>query len=268
MARTAEGGSIRSETSGTQCIHRSFAVVRMLASGSAEGEKLVDIAATLNLSHPTAHRILKALETEGIVERARGSRRYQLGSEAAWLGLAAFNRFPITRLASPVLDRLVETVGDSVFLSVPSHNDSVYADRRFGAYPVQARRVAVGARRPLGVSVAGRTIMAYMKPERLEAVLRENADRYGDWRCTESQILCGAEGAREQGFLCSDSVVNSERRVLAVPVRDIVGHPVAAISVIAARPRLGGERISRLVPLLREAARDISTALHRQAIPG
>ncbi|QYZ69574.1 IclR family transcriptional regulator [Neotabrizicola shimadae] len=265
MAQKDEGNS-RSEASGTQCIHRSFAVVRMLASGASEGEKLVDIAARLNLSHPTAHRILKALESEGIVERARGSRRYQIGAEAAWLGLAAYSRFPITRLATPTLDRLVEAIGDSVFLAVPSHNDSVYADRRFGAYPVQARRVAIGARRPLGVSVAGRAMLGFMKDERVEAVLRDNADRYGDWRCSEQQILSGAEEVRKQGFLCSDSLVNAERRVLAVPVRDVVGQPVAALSIIAARPRLGGERMSRLVPLLRDAAREISAAVHRQTM--
>jgi DNA-binding IclR family transcriptional regulator len=264
---TAESATMkRAELSGTQCIQRAFAVVRLLAGGSPQGEKLVDIATRLNLSHPTAHRLLRALESEGVVERVPGSRRYLIGSEAAWLGLAAYSRFPITRCAAATLDRLVVDIGDSVFLAVPSHNDSIYADRRFGPYPVQARRVSIGSRRPLGVSVAGRAMLGFMNAPRVESVLRGNEPRYRQWNCPVETVLKGVEQARAQGYLCAESLVNKERRALAVPVRDVVGQPVAAISVIAAHGRLGPERISRLLPLMKQAAREVSEVLRQQQL--
>ncbi len=257
-------GSARSEATGTQCIRRSFAIMRMLASGDQDGEKLVDIAGALKLSHPTAHRILKALEQEGMVERARGSHRYRLGAEAIWLGVAPFNRCPITRYASRVLDGLVRGIGDSVFLSVPSHTDAVYADRRLGNYPVQAKRVAIGARRPLGVSVGGRVMLACMGEERMDAILRENAERFRQWNCPGEFVVNGIAKARASGFLVADSVTADDRRALAVPVRDMAGNPIGAISIIASRGRLGAERVGRLVPLLQSAAREVSDTLHHQ----
>lgn len=258
------GGSARSEATGTQCIRRSFAIMRMLASGHQDGEKLVDIAGSLKLSHPTAHRILKALEQEGMVERARGSHRYRLGAEAIWLGVAPFNRCPITRCAARVLDGLVQTVGDSVFLSVPSHTDAVYADRRIGHHPIQARRVAIGARRPLGVSIAGRVMLACMSEDRVEVVLQENAERFREWNCPNSFVLDGIAEARAKGFLAANSVTADDRRAVAVAVRDVVGNPVGAISVISSRNRLGSERVGRLIPILQAAAREVSEALHQQ----
>lgn len=258
------GAGGRNEATGTQCIRRSFAIMRLLASGDQDGEKLVDIAGELKLSHPTAHRILKALEQEGMVERARGTHRYRLGAEAIWLGVAPFNRCPITRFASRVLDGLVSSIGDSVFLSVPSHTDAVYADRRLGIYPVQARRVAIGARRPLGVSVAGRVMLAAMTDERSDAILKENDERFRAWNCPQTVITEGIAEARARGFLAANSVTADDRRVLAVAVRDVVGNPIGAISVIGARGRLGPERVTRLVPQLQAAAKDVSEALHQQ----
>lgn len=253
----------RREATGTQCIQRSFAIVRLLAGGDCEGEKLVDIAGALKLSHPTAHRILKALEQEGIVERAAGSQRYRLAAETAWLGVAPFNRCPITRLAVPTLEDLAQKTGESIFLSVPSHNDSVYADRRFGSFPLQAQRIKVGARRPLGVSVGGRVMLGFMGEERLASTLRGNAGRFAEWRCPEATVLAGVEAVRNRGYLSEDSLVDPARHVLAVPVRDVVGRAVGAISIIAPTARLKGERAMRLLPLLRSGARDIGQALGR-----
>ena len=255
----------RSDDSGAQCIHRSFGIVRFLASSPPQGVKLTDIAAKLNLSHPTAHRILKALEKEGVVERVQGSRRYTVGCEAAWLGLAAVARFPITTVAAPLLDSLSRMIGDSVFLAVPSLNDSVYADRRIGSYPVQAVGLPIGARRPLGVSVAGRAMLAFMPERDVATVLQTNASRFAAYRCSPDMVLQGAREARQQGYLCADSVTAREKRVVSVPILDMVGAPVAAISVIASRSRLPNGRLAQLLPALRSATDEIARNLSHRA---
>lgn len=256
----------RRDESGTQCIHRSLGVLRLLASSARDGLKLVDIASALDLSHPTAHRILKALEEEGVVERVLGSRRYTVGAEAAWLGLAATERFPITAVAAPVLDQLSAAIRDSVFLAVPSHNDSVYADRRVGTHPVKVTTLSVGARRPLGVSVAGRAMMAYMPDRKIDAVLTENSSRYQPYRMTPELVQKSFEDARRQGFLCADSVTARDRRAISVPVLNMAGNPVAAISVIAPISRLPEGRLPQIVPSLRAAAQEIARSLVQRAI--
>lgn len=247
--------------SGTQCIHRSMGVLRLLAGSPPDGVKLVDIAAAMDLSHPTAHRILKALEEEGVVDRVRGTRRYTIGSEAVWLGLPAAARFPIATAAAPTLDQLSKAVGDSVFLAVRSRNDSVYVDRRFGSYPIQATRLSLGARRPLGVSVAGRAIMSFLSSAKVEAILDENETHYAHYRLNRETVVEDVRKGRETGYLLAGSLTNGERRVLSAPVLDLVGSPVAAVSIIASTHRLPRERIERLAPILKSAVREISDCL-------
>jgi len=265
MTDTDNRPRTRREETGTQSIQRSLGVLRLLAGSSRQGLKLVDIAAALDLSHPTAHRILHALEMEGVVERVQGTRRYTIGAEAAWLGLAAAERFPITAVAAPVLDALSASIRDSVFLAVPSVNDSVYADRRFGTYPVQVTTLAVGARRPLGVSVAGRAMMAYMAERKIETLLSDNGPRFAPYNVTSETILGSIQTARRQGYLCADSITARDRRAIAVPVLNMAGAPLAAISVIAPQSRLPEGRLPQIVPMLRAAAQEISRNLVHRA---
>ena len=170
------------------------------------GMRLVDIAHGARLHHSTTHRILRALEQEGIVERLVNSRRYTIGSEVVWLGLGASSRFPIATAAARALDQLSEQVGDTVFLSVHSGNNSICADRRIGSYPIQVLSIAIGSRRPLGVSQGGRVILAFLPPRVAQQVIAENANRYARHDLTPGAVFENMNAARAQGYLCSDGV--------------------------------------------------------------
>lgn len=267
MAKTATKAKADAEhgddlrKNGTQCIHRSMGILRLLAGAPADGMKLIDIAAALELPHPTAHRILKALEEEGIVSRVRSTRRYIIGAEAAWLGLPAVQRFPIASISAPTLDRLSDSVGDSVFLAVRSLYDSVYVDRRFGSYPIQATRLSLGARRPLGVTVASRAMMGFMGTAKTQDILARNRSLYSIYRLDEETVIEDAARARKQGWLFAGSLTNRERAVLSAPILDLVGAPIAAISVIGSLNRLRSTRIERIAPMLKAAVREISENL-------
>jgi len=253
------------EADGTQSIHRALRVVRLLASNAASGMRLVEIAHGVRLHHSTTHRILRALEQEGIVERLMNSRRYTIGSEVVWLGLGASSRFPIATAAAPALDRLSEQVADAVFLSVRSGNDSICADRRIGSYPIQVLSIAIGSRRPLGVSQGGRVILAFL-PERIsQQVIAANVARYSPYEITPRALMENMNMARSQGYICSDGVTVKGTRVIAVPILDVAGMAVAAISVIAIRHRLPANRLPAVVESLKAAAKEISQVLPKTA---
>ncbi|HEY0212247.1 MAG TPA: IclR family transcriptional regulator [Paenirhodobacter sp.] len=258
-------GTLRQEQTGTQSIRRTFAILRVLAGGAPDGDKLVEIAQAAGLSHPTAHRILKALEHEGVVERSRGSSRYRLAVEAAWLGVAPFNRCPITRFAGPSLDLLARETGACVVLSVPSHHDAVYVDLRAGpAGRAQTTGVAIGGRTPLGVTIGGRGMLAFLGEDRIHALLIANAERFRVWHCDEVRIRADIATARDQGWLAGDSPAVPGRTEIAMPVRDIVGRAIGAISLLSPPSGMDTARVSQVLPLLRTAAQTVREALHRQ----
>ena len=269
VARTKDRRSVVSkqsaprpqEVDGTQSIHRALHVLRLLAGSAASGMRLVDIAHGARLHHSTTHRILRALEQEGIVERLVNSRRYTIGSEVVWLGFGASSRFPIATAAARALDQLSEQVGDAVFLSVHSGNNSICADRRIGSYPIQVLSIAIGSRRPLGVSQGGRVILAFLPPRIAQQVIAANADRYARHDLDPGIIIENMNMARARGYLCSDGVTVKGTRVVAVPILDVRGIAVAAISVIAVRHRLPVGRVPGVIKSLKAASKEISQVL-------
>lgn len=246
------------EISGAQTVQRAFSVLRLLASNVPSSMKLVEIVRHVDLNRTTVHRLLRALEQEGVVERTQNPRGYTVGPELGWLGLGASGRMPVRTAAAPVLDMLSEAVGDAVFLTVKSGLDSICADRRIGSFPIQVLSIAVGSRRPLGVSQGGRAILAFLDPTEAAEIIERNRARFRVLNLSGGILASTIAEARRTGYLCSDGVTVRNTRVIGVPVLDVNNRPIAAISVIAPRHRIPSARIPRLAALLTAAAAEIS----------
>ena len=165
---------------GTQSVQRAVGVLRCIASMSP-GPRLGQIAEALEIDLGTAHRIVKGLSFEGLIQRRPETRRYELGRVVYEVGLAAAPAFPLRDLCRPVLDRLAQRTGDSIFLLVRSGLDAVCLERVEGGFPVQAHTLNVGARRPLGVGAAGMALLMSLPAAEVESVLIANAERFRAW---------------------------------------------------------------------------------------
>ena len=271
----ADKSAPRTRTGGAQSIRRAIGVLRILAAGQDQGVRLADVVQSSGLNRPTAHRILKVLAEEGVVEQDPASRRYLVGSEVSLLGLARTVRVPVRAVAEPHLAQLAERIGDTVFLTVRSGADSIGVERRMGPYPVQVRAIEIGARRPLGVRMAGVMLLACMPEEEAVQVTRANAKRLAQHQLTPAKVLERVRQARARGYAYTEAGVVRGTRALSVPVFDAEGRAQAAISLAAIADRLPASRVPaiaaqmyaqaalvtrRLAQLARAAAREARPA--------
>ena len=137
---------------GAQAIRRALAILRILAAGRETGLPLADVIQATGMTRPTVHRIVHALIEEGIVEQRQKTGRYAIGNQVPELALARPSPSPLLAIAEDVLRRTSRQIGDTLFLTVRTGNDTLCVDRRIGSYPIQVLSIEVGARRPLGVS--------------------------------------------------------------------------------------------------------------------
>ncbi|EUB99185.1 transcriptional regulator, IclR family [Rhizobium sp. CF080] len=256
----------REDASGAQSIHRAMQVMRILAAEGEDGLRLTEIALRLQLSYPTAHRILKALELEGVVERAHGSRRYTIGTEMMWFGLRASTRFPIKAASAQTLDRLSDEIGDTILLTVRSGHDSVCVDRRAKSSAVHVTAAAIGSRLPLGVTPGGRAMLAFL-PERMsQSIIAANAPHLDAYNSSEISVGEYLKATKAKGYGICEGLTVRETLALTVPVFDAGGVPVAALSAITARRRMPDHRLGEVVRVLSRSAKEISNALLRSNI--
>lgn len=244
-------------TGGAQSLRRAVSVLRTLAAAQDQGARLADIAGQCNLTRPTAHRLLQVLVEEGLAERTLRSRRYVIGREATLFGIARTSAFPIRDVADPYLRHVCEATGDSTVLTLRSGPDSICVDRRIGSYPIQVMSVSIGARLPLGVGVGGLVMLAFLPNEEAAALLRRNESRLARRRISLAEITERMHAVRGNGYAFTETGVIPGTHVVAVPVFDAAGFPVAAISVSSMASRLPGSRARQIAPMLMEQARGL-----------
>jgi len=253
---------------GTQCIRRALRVLHSLAVSQEQGTRVTDIAAELGLSYPTAHRILRVLVDEGAAEQDISTRRYRIGGEIALLGFARIAHFPIKSIAEPYVRRVSEKIDETVFLTIRSRFDSVCVDRKVGSHKRKVLSIDIGSRRPLGVTVGGLALIAFLPNEQVEAIISANAKRLTQFDCTAGLLRRRVAESRERGYAYVDVGIMRGTRAVAVPVLNHAKQPVAAISMSAVTARLSSDRLPFIVDVMQEQAKLLGIHLTRIAGPG
>ena len=100
-------------------VKKAFEILRTI-SLSREDMGLNEIARTLNIAKSTVHGIISILEEVGAVKRDPFTRRYGLGLTLFELGRQVYSQIDIREIARPVMENLMETVQETVFLSMLS----------------------------------------------------------------------------------------------------------------------------------------------------
>ncbi|AIO30583.1 hypothetical protein WT72_30745 [Burkholderia pseudomultivorans] len=249
------------EHSSVRAIGRAFQVLRILALGGERGVRLTDVVAYSGLSHPTVHRILQTLISEGVGEQDVATRRYRVGPEISLLGLSRPANFPVRTAAEPYLAALANEIGDTTFLTIRAGWDSVAIERKTGSYPIKVLAIDVGTRRPLGVSIAGVMLLASMPREEADHICDMNAARLPPDGPSMDIIRARVEAARRDGYAYSEEGVLHGTRALSVPVFDEDGKTVAVIAVAAMAERLAELELPRIVKAMRTKAALITKRL-------
>ncbi len=235
-------------------LQRGLRLLRRLADAPVDGLRLSDLAAVAGETEATAHRLAKSLITEGFAEQTR-DRRYRLALDFFTLAARAENPGNLRDICRPSLIRLSATLSDTVFLLVRSGFHAVCLDRADGPFPIRSFTGDIGGRILLGLGQGALVILANLRPDEREEVIRFNLPRLMDMApIDEVWLRTEIERARATGFSATEAGVIAGTTGVAVPIFDSNGHVVAALSIGTPTERLTPERREMVVDLLRKEA--------------
>lgn len=250
---------------GTQVLRRSAQILRLMALHTKDGVRVIDVAESLELEPPTAHRLLQGLVQERLAEHDAQSRRYFLGPSLYELGLTAAPRFNLLDTLQPSIFRLAAATEDTVVATVRSGLDGICIEHRSGAFPIRTSVVSVGTRRPLAAGAGGMAIASCMPEDEAERLIQENAERLGQ---DPGKLAGRMNEARRAGY-----ALHTYRRItptitaIGIPVIGAYAQCVAGIGVIALSSRLYGKRREEVLDLLRTESAAMTKALTEYAAP-
>jgi DNA-binding IclR family transcriptional regulator len=238
---------------------------RLAEEGEVSAARLADLTGE---PRSTVYRLLTSMQALEYVEP--GSRRgtYRLGLALLRLGSAVVSRFDERQAALPVMERVHEETGETVFLCIRRGHSAVCIERIDGRW-VRSMALRLGGELPLHVGAAPRALLAAEPRELWEAYVEQEGElvAFTERTPTSRRALFRAlETVRETGVAISDEDVVLGIAAVGATIRDHRGAVCAAISMSGPRPTILGDREAQSVELIAGAAAEISRALgHDQA---
>jgi DNA-binding IclR family transcriptional regulator len=244
-------------------VHRTVALLRLLATADESGLRLKDIADSVGLPRPTVHRILASLIAEGMVERNDAAKSYRLALDLFVLAARAGNPMNLRELCRPVLLRLAGSLGETIFLLVRSGFDAVCIDRTAGLLPIRSFTRDIGGSVMLGIGQGSMAILAHLTKAEQDEVIRYNLPRMREFSGFDEAFL-RAEIARVRALGFSDGAQGLIPGMagLGVPIFTPDRRAVAALSVGSTTDRMTPERNAVIAEMLLTEARQIGAKLN------
>jgi IclR family acetate operon transcriptional repressor len=253
-------------------LDRGLSVLEHLAR-HPQGLPLTLVASELDIPLSACHRLLADLQRRGYVRQARQQGDYVLTTKVVSLGLGFLSGAGIVNVAEPLLERLAQTSGELVRLSIVDEDRLTWVAKSQGARQAGLRYDPdMGMDARLSCTSSGHAWLMTLSDERaLELVSRQGFGtpaEYGPKAPTTIRALLGfLHAARVRGYAMIDEVFAPGMAAMAAPVfrrKEVIG----VISIAGPRTRLGSERMHELAPALLAAASELGPISNASSLFG
>lgn len=252
----------KADRGGIQSIERAFAILEEIARHRA-GVSLAELSKRLGLHSSTAFHLVQTMVGLGYVRQMPDSRRYRIGRPVFALANACLDDIELTTLATPVLEALSASTGETAHFGVRSGGGEVVVVAKTpgaGAFQLTDR---VGVVRPAHATALGKALLAALPPARFERYLAQaKLTSLSPKTITDPEWLRREiERIREDGIAFDDGEFDAEIRCLAAAVHDFTGAVIGAIGVSGPLWRLSLPVLQRHSQAVKDAAASLAHAI-------
>lgn len=236
---------------GAQAALRAVRLLKLFTNERPE-MSLAEISQTSGLNKTTAHRLLKALQSEALVERNSVTNAYSLGAALMALGVQALASSDLRRRVRPLLKLLARESGETATLEVPVEDNMLILDEVTGSHVVAAAG-NVGTCWPMHATSTGKAWLAY-EPSGMERIANRLVSLTANTLTSTEQIASQFADIRRRGFAESVDELEQGFAAVATVIHGPLGDVVGALSIGGPTQRFGASRRAELGAALRRAA--------------
>lgn len=200
-----------SRTGGAQSVDRAVAILDLFLS-ERRALRLTDIAAAMELTPSTTHRIVRALVAGNLMSQDPLARTYSLGPKVLRLSQSMLSHDYILTVAQPILVAIRDATGETASLHCRIGDRRLCIAEVVSEQPIRMQS-GIGSIYPLTRGAAGKAILAFLPPPFVDAVLSvPNGDD------VPADLLDDLATIRESGYATSRGETVPGSFAFAVPV--------------------------------------------------
>lgn len=219
----------------------------VLALKRMNGAGVTELADELGIAKSTAHSHLKTLLKYEFVVVENG--RYHVGLRFLDIGETARHRKEEYQRIKNKVEELATQTDERAQFIVADHGYGVYLYRAIGSHAVQTDS-RIGKRIPLNASSAGKSILAFMPEEDVQAVIDRHGlpAQTGNTITDPDELWDELETIRERGHAINKEESTVGLRAVGVPIIGPDSTVLGALSVSGPTHRLKGEWFETEIP--------------------
>jgi DNA-binding IclR family transcriptional regulator len=260
-AATAKAPRAAKDDSRTDMVGKALGLLVLLGD-EPRGASAAELSRRAELPFSTTYRLLGSLTRDGFVDYEPDGRRYHLGLRVFQLGQRVSNHHGFAGTALPILRQVTEKTGEATILSVRDGNHHLTVNKVDGpqTFRVTSDPGHLGA---LHTTSVGKALVAFAEDaERKRLVEELELEPLTEFSITDREAFRSEiEQVRRRGYAVMDEENELGMRAVAVPVFNAQGYAFASLATAVPVFRLGLEDLVALVPVLQEAAAELSARL-------
>ncbi len=242
-------------TQSVPAVERVFAILEVLTQ-SSNGLTLRELAEVCGVPKSSVHCIVVTLQRAGYLHRNGRTSRYLFGRKLLQLANHAIGGLELRERAEPHMRALARTTRLPIHLGILEFDEAVLVAKVAYGLDGPARGGWVGKRMELHCTGIGKSLLWDWSDSELARLARERAlSRHNDNTIsTVRRLQEDLATARRLGYSLDDEEDALGLRCVGVPVRDVSGRIVAAMSVAGTTHELHADNIASVAASLRRAA--------------
>ena len=223
---------------------------------------ITQLSQQLGLYPSSVHRMMDTLKYWGLVEQAPHTQEYTLGLKVVELGMAKLRQLDVFKEATPLLKQIAKHFDETVNLAVMDQGEVIYLDKVESTRIVKAI-LYPGLRAPFHCTAIGKVLMAFQpksvrsKMIKVKKLTRYNQNTITDQEELEKELI----KIRATGYGLDNGEHVEEVHCIAVPIYNLHGRVIAAISISVPAFRMTSEKKKEMITFMKKKALEISRRL-------
>ncbi|MBN1627947.1 MAG: IclR family transcriptional regulator [Deltaproteobacteria bacterium] len=236
-------------------VKKAFDILKVI-SISRGGIRLNEIAKSLDIAKSSVHGIISILEEIGAVKKDSATGKYGLGLTLFELGRKAYSQVNLREIARPIMEKLMESVQETVFLgTLSSDNERILVLDTVESSHDMKITSPIGTTLNLFAAAPGKAIMACMNEDTvMEIIKRKGLPKLTDKSITDPVIFMEEiRRVGKNGYAMDYEEYMPGVRAVAAPI-NLEDQPIAALYIVGFKKSLDDNKMDAIKYEIKNAA--------------
>lgn len=245
-------------------VKKAFKILHAIAD-SSNGLGVSELAKQLRIGKSTVHGITLALEEIGVLVRDPLHKKYNMGYTLLELRKKAYAKMELRDVARIPLERLMEKIGETVFLGI-LNGDHVTILDAVESHNEMKITSPPGTRLPLLAGAIGKIFLARFEEKKAKEILQKmGLRRYTSKSIVDpKKFFKEVEKTRTKGYVIDDEEYMMGVKAIAAPIL-AASPPLAAIWVVGFTSSLNDQKMEKVILEIQKTAQEINHSLRDHA---